>query len=78
MDELIKIAGKKYLIGCVWQAILKSSMARNSGLKYLSKRLPKNVKEDNEDSDNNECIEENFHDELNYPNKKTLVLNAII
>jgi hypothetical protein len=27
-------------------------MARNSGLKYLSKRLPKNVKEDNDEDFN--------------------------
>ena len=35
LDKLQGIAGEKYLIGSVWQAILKSDRAKNSGLKYL-------------------------------------------
>lgn len=35
IDKLQGIAGEKYLIGSVWQAILKSDRAKNSGLKYL-------------------------------------------
>lgn len=49
MDNAGEAVGKKYLLGAVWMAVLRSSKVRNAGIKYLSKRLPKLKAEEEED-----------------------------
>jgi len=41
LEKLSEEVGKKYLIGSVWMAILRSPRTKFSGLKYFIKNLPK-------------------------------------
>jgi hypothetical protein len=52
LDQCAKVVGRRYLIGAVWMAILRSPRAKLSGLKYLSKRLPKLKSDDDEEEIN--------------------------
>ncbi len=57
--KIAKSAGRKYFIGALWMAILRSQRARNEGIKMLASLLPKlpntdeqQMSDDDMDSDN--------------------------
>ena len=40
-DRACEKIGRKFVIGCIWMAILRTGKVRAAGLKYLMKRIDK-------------------------------------